>query len=47
MNLSLQQILRMKPNVEALLKRHKRKFADNVIYSSEIENMIDKEDLDK
>ena len=31
----------MKPNVEALLKRHKRKFADNVIYSSEIENMID------
>jgi hypothetical protein len=31
----------MKPNVEALLKRHKRKFADNVIYSSEIENIID------
>ncbi|MCK9429239.1 MAG: hypothetical protein M0R17_04495 [Candidatus Omnitrophica bacterium] len=31
----------MKPDVEALLRRHKKKFADNVIYSSEIENMID------
>jgi len=31
----------MKKNVEELLKRHKKKFANNVIYSSEIELIID------
>jgi len=31
----------MKKNVEALLKRHKSKFGDNVIYCSEIELIID------
>ena len=31
----------MRADIEALLKRHQKKFADNVIYSSEIENIID------
>jgi len=31
----------MKPNVKALLERHKKKFADNVIYCAEIESIID------
>jgi hypothetical protein len=31
----------MKPDIQALLDRHKKKFADNVIYASEIENIID------
>lgn len=30
----------MKPNVQALLDRHKKKFADNVIYCAEIEAII-------
>lgn len=31
----------MKKNVEALLKRHKSKFGDNVIYCSQIELILD------